>query len=182
MSRICASQSQVLVVDIQEKLYPALSQADDLVGSAARLLGVARELGLPVVVTEQYPKGLGHTVEALAEELREARVIEKIHFSAWQESAVQQALEARQRPQVVLLGAEAHVCVLQTALDLQQAGYQVKLVADAIASRDPANKELAMARLRQAGGEVVSVEMVAFEWLYRADHPQFKQVSQNYLK
>lgn len=174
--------SFLLMIDIQERLAPAIDQSDALIARNAWLLQIAKELSVPIVVSEQYPKGLGATVTALQEHLTEATYIEKTHFSLVAEDGVTAQLRALQRPQVVVTGTEAHVCVLQSALQLQAAGFQVFIVADAVGSRLSSNKELALQRMRNAGCVIVSSEMVAFEWLHKSATDEFRHISKTYLR
>lgn len=176
------SASFVLLIDIQERLAPAISQGDDVIARNAWLLQIANELQVPVVVTEQYPKGLGATVETLQPLLTHATWIEKTHFSALAEPQIQTQLQGLQRPQVIVTGTEAHVCVLQTALDLQAAGFQLFIVADAVGSRVQDNKALALQRLRDAGCIIVSSEMVAFEWLHKSGTDEFRHISKTFIR
>lgn len=172
-------RSTLLVVDVQERLAPAVRDGDSVLARVGILLDAARRLGVPAVVSEQYPKGLGHTVGALASRLDGpgVEVIAKTAFSCAREPRLIEALDAKGRPQVVLCGLETHVCVLQTALDLQERGYAVHVAADAVASRDPARRDLGLARMRHAGCTVVDSEMVVFEWLGAAGTDEFKEVS-----
>lgn len=174
-------RSRLLVIDLQERLTPAIPAADAAIARTRTLIAAAEALGVPVDVTEQYPKGLGATIAPIREALPDgAQVHEKITFSALRDPAFAAHLKAgrtRGRDQIVICGAEAHVCVLQTALDLVSTGYGVFLVADAIASRLPASVDLAIARARQAGCVVVNAEMVVFEWMERAGTDTFRAVS-----
>lgn len=170
-------RSTLVVVDVQERLAPAVHAHDRVIRNTGILLDSARALGVPVLVSEQYPKGLGPTVPALRDKLDGAAVVEKIHFGCAGEPEFLRRLDALDREQIVLCGMEAHVCVLQTALGLRALGRTVYLVADATSSRVPANAELGIARMRGAGVEIVSTEMVVFEWLHRAGTPAFKTLS-----
>jgi len=169
-------ESLLLVVDLQEKLAPAIHQGEAAIANNLRLLGSARRLGVPAFVSEQYVRGLGPTVPAIKAAAVDARFFEKMHFSCTGEPGVLEMLHAAHRPQVVLTGMEAHVCVLQTGLGLLGAGFQVFVVADATASRTPENRDLALARLRAAGADIVSSEMVLFEWLGQAGTDDFRAV------
>ncbi len=169
-------QSLLLVVDLQEKLTPAIHQGDAAIANNLRLLGGARHLGVPIFVSEQYVRGLGPTLPAIKAAAVNAHFFEKIHFSCAAEPGVLELLHAAQRPQVVLTGTEAHVCVLQTGLGLLGAGFQVFVVADATASRTPDNRSVALERLRAAGAVIVSTEMVLFEWLAQAGTDDFRAV------
>jgi nicotinamidase-related amidase len=173
-----AARSLLLIVDIQEKLAPAIHEGAAAIANNRRLLAAAAQLKVPVVVTEQYVRGLGPTVADLQPWLQQATVdvekIEKIHFGACGEPGFVAGLQARQRPQIVITGMETHVCVLQTALGLLAAGFEVYLVADAASSRTPENKAAALARLQAAGARIVTTEMVIFEWLERAGTADFR--------
>jgi len=134
-----------------------------------------------VLATVQYPKGLGGLVPSLAEVLAADEVLEKIHFSAVADGCLE-GQEAFGRRQIVITGSETHVCVLQTALDLLARGKEVFVVAEAVGSRRPEDKALALERLRQAGCVIVSREMVAFEWLHRAGTDLFRGVSREFIR
>ncbi|MEX0759413.1 MAG: isochorismatase family protein, partial [Tistlia sp.] len=133
-------------------------------------------LAIPVLASEQYPQGLGPTVPALAQLLAPAERIAKRAFSCAAEPGFLAALRESGRGQVVICGMEAHVCLLQTAIELVEAGFVVFAVADALGSRDPANREAALARMAGQGIEVVTGEMVLFEWLRRSDHEGFRDL------
>ncbi|MDF3074208.1 MAG: hydrolase [Alphaproteobacteria bacterium] len=168
----------LLLVDLQERLMPAMHEPGQVIANSLIMLTVAGKLGIPTVVTEQYPQGLGHTVPEIGERLaaREA-VYPKMTFSAAADPAVMARLRQSRRMQVVLAGVEAHVCVTQTAIGLAQAGYQPFVVADAITSRKPQSVQLALERLRQNGVSIVSTEMVLFELLGRAGTEEFRELS-----
>lgn len=176
-----ADRSTLLVIDIQERLCPALHEAEALVDNSAWLIRVARQLNVPVLVSEQYPKGLGPTVAALQPLLEGVTPVEKLRFSTAREAALL-AQPGGERQQFVVCGAETHVCVLQTVLELLEAGRQVFVVEEAVTSRTPANKQLALARMRQAGAQIVSGEMVAFEWMERAGTETFKEISRTLIR
>ncbi|WP_188259647.1 hydrolase [Azospirillum tabaci] len=173
---LSSQRSVLVVVDIQEKLMPAIAESEQVERNAATLLKAAGLLGVPAFATEQYPRGLGPTAASLRALLPPDGVVEKISFSAAREPAFLERLERLGRRQVVLAGSEAHVCVMQTALSLIGLGYDVVLVADAVSSRVAANAELGIARMRAAGATIVSTEMVLFEWMERSDIPAFKAV------
>ncbi|MCR9219618.1 MAG: isochorismatase family protein [Alphaproteobacteria bacterium] len=166
----------LLLVDFQERLLPALAGGESALGNAERLLTAARRLGLPARATEQYPKGLGVTDARLRGELDPGEILEKTHFNAAREGSVADAVAATRRRTLVLAGAEAHVCVLQTALGFQSQGYAVAVVADATASRTAENAQLGLGRMRRAGVEIVSTEMALFEWIGQAATPEFRDL------
>ena len=177
-----ANQSQVLLIDIQQKLAPAIFDSKAVEQAAAWVLQVALQLDVPIWATEQYPQGLGPTVPALAELLSANCVLQKLHFSALKEPAISSSLAATQRKQVVVIGTEAHVCVLQSVLDLLGSGYQVFVVIEAVGSRTEQNKQLALSRMQQCGAYIISKEMLAFEWLERCATDSFRQISKGWIR
>ena len=173
-----AAKCSLLLVDIQERLVPAMAEADGVLAKTAILLKAADALCVPVTVSEQYPKGLGRTVPQLHSNA--AVIVEKLAFSCWREPALKQHLIAHHeagRPLVIVAGIEAHVCVLQSAIDLANAGFGVFAVADAMSSRKPGAATLAMDRMRMNGVQVVNTEMVVFELLQQAGTAEFKTLS-----
>lgn len=171
--------SFIVVIDIQQRLLAAMPQAvgEQVVRATEVLLQAADVLNIPVVATEQYPKGLGATVETLQSHLSPASQIEKTCFSCASADDFMATLRASHRRQVILTGMEAHVCVLQTALALLAQGFQVFVVEDAVCSRSQKNQDNAMQRLRQAGVIITNTESVLFEWLADAKHPEFRKLS-----
>ncbi len=173
-----AAKSSLLVIDVQEKLLPAMADPDRVVARTKILLRAAEVLSLPVTMSEQYPKGLGRTVAEL--QSNAGVVKEKNAFSCWRDEAIKahmiQHHEAG-RPQVIVAGIEAHVCALQTCIDMAQAGFAVFAVADAMTSRHSESAALAFDRMRMNGVQVVNTEMVVFELLERAGIAQFKVLS-----
>ncbi len=174
-------ESVLLVVDIQERLLPHIRDSEAVLANAVWLVKVAQRLGVPVMVSEQYPKGIGSTVAVLRELTLPEAVAEKLHFSCVAAKCLD-GLQGNERPQVVVAGTESHVCVLQTVLDLRGQGKEVFVVAEAVGSRRPADKELALARMRSHGIHIVSREMVAFEWLRQAGTDLFREISREFLR
>ena len=175
-----AAKSFLLLVDMQERLLPAMAGGAEVERRCSILLTAAKRLGVPVVVSEQYPKGLGHTVPGLRENLGNAPIFEKMAFSCWRDAALKAHLvgyHEQGRPQAIVAGIEAHVCVLQSCIDLAQAGFAVFAVADAMSSRAATSAELAVARMRQQGVEVINTEMAVFELLGKAGTAEFKALS-----
>lgn len=180
MLRMNRKMSQLILIDIQDKVMAPIGDAARLTGVLARLVKIARRLGVPVTVTEHYPKGLGPTVEGLRREFgTDTPILQKQHFSCLGDEALRHHLEDLRdqgRGQAVIAGIEAHVCVAQTALDLIVEGYQVFIAADAVASRAAESRAIALQRLRQAGASIVDSEMVLFEWLEMSGTPEFKDL------
>jgi nicotinamidase-related amidase len=175
-------QSALLLIDVQQRLLPVMSEPEQVLDNCAWLLRLAARLELPVLVSEQYPRGLGHTDPRLLELAPPDAVIEKLHFSCAAEPGFLKRIEALDRPQWVLGGIESHVCVLQTALGLHALGKEVYVVAEAVSSRRVSDKLLALDRLRQAGVRIVSREMVGFEWLHKAGDDLFREISREFLR
>jgi nicotinamidase-related amidase len=170
-------RSFLLVVDVQERLLPAMAEPELVVRNATILLQAAARLGVPVLASEQYPKGLGHTVAPLAALLPDGSVMEKIAFSCLGHEGPRAKIASLGRKQAVICGIEAHVCVLQTAMEMAEQGYRTFVVRDATGSRQPLSAETAVSRLRAARVEIVTTEMVVFEWMARAATPEFREVS-----
>ena len=175
-NRLRPGNSVLVVIDIQEKLLPKIPRAEELIRNTGFLLDTATLLEVPIKATEQYPKGLGPTIAEIARRLP-APPPAKTAFSCCGAGTFLEELEMFQRPNVVLAGIETHVCVMQTAFDLLEAGLHVYLAVDAVASRFPIDHDAALRRLGKAGAIPTTVESVAFEWLADASHPQFKAVS-----
>lgn len=170
-------RSLLLLVDMQARLLPAMAAPDRVLANCAILVKAAARLGVPVLASEQYPKGLGPTVPELAALLPADAIQEKLAFSCAADPALSARIEATGRDQVVLCGIEAHVCVLQTALGLKSSGRIPIVVADATGSRQAASEDVARERLLANGVELVTTEMAVFEWLERAGSDDFREVS-----
>ncbi|MDA3818503.1 MAG: hydrolase [Prolixibacteraceae bacterium] len=169
--------SVVLVVDIQERLFPVMSNKESLLESNKKLLAGAQVLDLPVLVTQQYTKGLGETLPELSELIKDFSPIEKTVFSCYDEPDFISALEEKDRQNVVITGIESHVCVLQTAIDLKEAGYNPVVVFDCVSSRKESDKALALERFRHEGIMVTGMESLLFELTRGAKEPGFKEIS-----
>ena len=176
-----ADKSALLVVDVQERLLPHIHDWQVVLENAIWLVGAAKKIGVPIMASEQYPKGLGHTHGDLAKLLPTGTIAEKSYFSCVGANCLD-GLPGSDRSQVIVCGIESHVCVLQTALELRWQGKDVFVVADAVGSRDPENKSRALSRMQAHGIEIVGREMVAFEWLRLAGTPLFKEVSKEFLR
>lgn len=167
-----AEQSTLVLIDVQEKLMPAIAHGDEVVDRCLTLATIAGLLGVPTLATEQLPDKLGPNVEEIRELCQQ--VIAKDHFDACPAGLIDQLPEGR--GQIVISGCETHVCMLQTGLSLLDAGFEVWVVADATGSRNEFDRDVALDRLAQAGAKIVTVEMVAFEWMRDCKHPNFKDV------
>lgn len=173
MPLLRADKSLVMAIDVQQKLLPAMADHEQLLKQIQRFIEGAQLCSVPVIATEHWPDKIGATHPDLLPHID--TVISKTHFNAAQEEAVINALP-KDRPQVLLAGIEAHICVLQTGLSLAKAGFTPVLVTDAIASRLEGSKQAALSRWRHHGLEAVTVEMAFFEWLETPAHPQFKSI------
>jgi nicotinamidase-related amidase len=166
-------RAALLVIDVQEAFRKALPDFDRVAAGAGTLAAGAAELGIPVVVTEQYPKGLGRTVTEVSERLpADFSPVEKVRFSA----AEADGFDLQGRDQVLVCGIETHVCVNQTVLDLLEQGIDVQVVGDAVGSRTDANRELGLQKMERAGATLTSVETALFELLGGSDAEEFKRV------
>ena len=174
-----AEDSVLVVIDVQERLCKAMDQQvlADLTANTGILLDSAAELQVPVVITEQYVKGLGETLAELQEKAVGAPRLEKMTFSCCGSAEFVEAVRATGKRQIVITGMETHVCVLQTAIELLDAGYVVHLVQDAVMSRSGQNKQAAMGMMQQAGAVITCTESVLFQWLKAAGTDSFKKLS-----
>ncbi len=175
LPRLRRNETLLLIVDVQEKLMPVIHQAERVEANCAVLAKAARELHLPTIITEQYPEKLGPTANAVREAAGFPTAIGKLLFSACTPQTLA-ALASSGRKTVLLCGVEAHVCMLQTALDLREHGYEVFAARDALSSRTPENAEIGWQRMQQAGVLPTSTESALFELLEEAGTPEFKAI------
>ncbi len=168
----------LVVVDLQQKLMPAMSGSESIIVRAALMVRAAAELGVDIAVTEQYPKGLGNTVPEIATWLPDsAAVCEKTSFSVFKSETFMTALAARKREVLLFVGVEMNVCLLQSVLDARAAGYEVIVVADAVGSRKNTERDWALETARAAGATVLGSEAVIFMLMRDAKNPHFKAIS-----
>lgn len=175
-----ADDSLLLIIDIQTKLLAAMPNAvnEEVIDKSERLITAARLLNIPIWLTEQYPKGLGPTHPKISEQLPpNYQHFEKTSFSCCSTENFLYLLKTCHRRKIILAGQEAHVCVLQTALELTTAGFSVYIVEDAVCSRNAEHKFYALNRLAQQNVTITNFESVLFEWLGNATHPQFKTIT-----
>ncbi len=175
--RLEQTRALLLVVDVQEKFRPHIDGWDAMVAHVVALARGCRVLDVPIVVTEQYPAGLGATIDELAEPLEGVTPIEKLTFSSLGAQAVLDQLEQYGRDQIIVCGIEAHVCVQQSVADILRSGLQAHVALDAIASRTASSREVGVRRMRAAGMVPSGVELALFEMMVTAEHPRFKDVS-----
>ncbi|MFH1276807.1 MAG: hydrolase [Candidatus Eisenbacteria bacterium] len=167
----------VVVVDVQDRLLPHIRKHEEVTEAVAKLIRGCRVLGVPVVVTEQYPEGLGPTNRLLKEEFDRWEPIVKSTFSCCGEGSFVEAVEKTGRKEVLLCGIEAHVCVYQTARDLLEKGYRVHLLVDGVSSRRKIDRKTAVARMVSMGAILATVEMALFEMLEVSGTEEFKKIS-----
>ena len=177
--KLVAERTALVVVDVQEAFRKAIPDFDRIARATGTLIEAAEAIGIPVLITEQYPKGLGETVPEVAEHLPEGtRPLEKIIFSA----AEAEGFDLEGRDQALVCGIETHVCVNQTALDLLQDGIDVQVAEDAVGSRTDENKRVGLHKMERAGAEITSVETALFELVGRAGTDEFKKVQRLILE
>lgn len=176
MKTLNAQDSLVLIIDIQERLVSALDK-DIVVTKAVKMAGAAKILNIPVLVTEQYPRGLGNTVEPLKNALpANTEIVEKTSFNALLEEGMPEKIASYGKKQIVLFGIETHICVHQTAAALLEAGYQVFIIKDACASRNKYEFKQGIEIMESNGAKISCVEITLFEWLKGAKNPKFKEI------
>ena len=170
-------KTALIVIDMQERLFPVMHDKEKLLRSVVKLIKGTQTLEIPVLFTEQYPKGLGPTLTEIKELVPDFLAIEKVSFNCCDETVFCRALEGMKRKQVLIAGIEAHICVYQTAVGLARAGYEVQVVEDCVASRDPENKSVAFLKMGAAGIKPTTMEMALFELLKVAKGDKFKAIS-----
>ena len=175
--RIRSTEAVLVIVDVQERLAKVMERREQVEGAIGVLIRTAQLHDIPVVLTQQYTKGLGPTVDALASQLDGIEHVEKVIFSCCGEEPFNKALDALGRKKVILTGMEAHICVFQTGLDLLDSGYTVHIPWDAVCSRVDGNRDAALNSLQRAGAIVTSSETVAFQILEKAGTLEFKEIS-----
>ncbi len=177
--RLDPDRAMLLVIDLQQKLLPSIANRDRVIEASSLLIRGCRLFDIPVLLTEQYPKGIGSTDPDLASLLAESNAtrLEKLHFSCCGDDKIRDAIRNIDRPQIIVIGIEAHVCVQQTVLDLLVMDYDVHVCADAIGSRYSMDEKIARHRMRQAGATISTVESALFELCIQCGTPTFKAMS-----
>lgn len=174
--QLIANNTECIVVDLQERIVPVLHASEVMLQSCGILLKGLNKLNVPLMATEQYPRGVGKTIPQIAELLGNAPVFEKTRFSAYT-NEIEKKLANRQVKNVILIGAETHICMLQTVFDLLNAGIGVHVPFECTSSRKLQNKENALRQMRDAGAVIDNVESVLFQLLQDAKHEAFKEIS-----
>jgi len=167
----------LLLIDMQDRLYRAMHAKEDLLENVRKLIMGMKALGIPIVMSEQYPEGIGKTIPEVAELLPDTPGIRKLSFSCCANRECNAAMAATERNQALIAGIEAHVCVYQTAMDLLDGGFEVQVAADAVSSRSPLNRDLGLQKMRDAGIAITSVEIAIFELLKTAESDKFRELS-----
>jgi len=166
----------LIVVDVQEKLAHVMSEKRVLLENLEKIIKGAQILGIPILLTEQNPEELGPTIPEIARFLPNIQPVRKLSFSCCGSNRFMQALKALSRKQVLITGTETHVCVYQTAVDLLNLEYEVQVVADAVSSRTVENRQIGLAKIRDAGAALTSMETALFELLKVAEGAKFKEI------
>jgi nicotinamidase-related amidase len=171
-----ADQSVFMIIDLQENLMKVMDRADKVYKNTQLVLAVCRQMGIPVVVTEQYPKGLGHTVAEVSDSLGEHRTLEKFSFSACSDDAIKLFREFNCK-QILIAGSETHICIFQTVRDLIGVGFEVFVLIDAVCSRFKENYKNGLELMREEGAVITNAETVIFDLLKVAGTPEFKAIA-----
>lgn len=175
-------KSGLMLIDMQDKLVSLVMDHRDCISHCEWMLNIANILKIPVITTQQYPKGLGVTTQPLQTLIDTQRVINKISFSVMRDDEGAAHIRALDKKHWVLMGIETHVCMMQTALDLKEEGHEVYIVEEATSARSAHDKRIALQRMHAAGIHIVTREMIVFEWLKTSGAAEFKQISQGFIK
>jgi len=165
----------LLVIDVQEKLFPHMAEKERLVKSIEKLISFAEIMKIPVLLTEQYPKGLGHTIPEVKKLVPHIQPIEKVEFNCLGSEKFKESLTQLKAKTLIITGIEAHICVSQTAIEGLSNGYRVCVIGDAVSSRSLEDKAISLERMRQCGVTIASTEMIIYELLKKAATPEFKK-------
>ena len=177
MAQLNLEDSLVLIIDVQDKLLNAVFNKEQVEKKSAIVAEAAKILGIPVVVTEQYPKGLGNTIPAVKDVLAEdTEIFEKTAFSALNNEEILEAIQKHNKKQILIFGIETHICVSQTTAALRELGYEVSVIKDACGSRAEEEYLAGLERMNDNGAYIITTEIALFEWLKGAKHPNFKAV------
>jgi nicotinamidase-related amidase len=175
--RIKKENTVAVVIDVQQKLFPLIYENEKITGNITKLIAGLKALGIEIIVTEQYSKGLGHTIPQLQEAIGEFQHIEKMCFSCYGDDGFIKKLKSTGKKNVIICGIESHVCVLQTVIDLLDADYNPVLIEDCVSSRNPNDKKIAIGRMRKEGAIISTYESILFELLVVSGTEEFKAIS-----
>ena len=177
MAQLNLEDSLVLIIDVQDKLLNAVFNKEQVEKKSAIVAEAAKILGIPVVVTEQYPKGLGNTIPAVKDALAEdTEIFEKTAFSALNNEEILEAIQKHNKKQILIFGIETHICVSQTTAAFRELGYEVSVIKDACGSRAEEEYLAGLERMKDNGAYIITTEIALFEWLKSAKNPNFKEV------
>lgn len=179
--KIIKENSTLLVIDIQERLFPKIIKGKEVLETAIWSVDLAKKIGIPVLLTEHFPEKIGATPEILRSKVSEKDIVSKTHFSAVTEGGLIKHF-ADDRKQIIVLGTETHICVLQTVLDLLAHGYEVFVVDTGVSSRTENDRIRGLERMKQNGAEIITRDMLVFEWLEKAGTDLFKEVLETFIK
>jgi len=175
--RIQKDDTLALVIDIQEKLFPHMSQKEELLTNSLKLIKGLLLLEIPFILNEQYPKGIGQTIEPIRELLKDEKAYEKVSFSCCKTENTLQAIQSNKKKFIIVFGIETHVCVMQSVIDLLEAGFTPVLVTDCVSSRNPYDNEIALLRMQQEGAILSTCESLLFELCVSSKNKVFKEIS-----
>jgi nicotinamidase-related amidase len=170
------NNTALVIIDMQGKLWNVMYEKETLLENAQKLVKGMEVLGVPIVLTEQNPAGLGPTMTELFQFMPEVKPLSKFHFSCCQDKDFMLAVNKLNRRQILICGIESHICVYQTTLGLLNQGYEVQVVADVLSSRVVRNRDIALMRMQSEGAKLTVVEMAIYELLQTASHPKFKEM------
>lgn len=179
--KILPSNSTLLIIDVQERLLPKIHQNEDVIKNVLWAVDLAQTIGIPNLLTEHCPHKIGPTPTELRDKFKEKDILTKVYFSAVREGNLLDKIQ-KERKQIIIAGTEAHICVQQTVLDLLEKDYQVFILDSAVGTRFPNDKERALERMSKNGAEIITPDMLAFEWLEKAETPLFKEVLNKFIK
>jgi nicotinamidase-related amidase len=179
--KILPSNSILIVIDVQERLLPKIHESEEILKNVIWTIDLARTIGIPIILTEHCPEKIGTTPNIIREKFEESEIVTKTYFSAVREGNLLENIQ-KGRKQIIIAGTEAHICVQQTVLDLLELDYEVFILDSAVGTRNLIDKERALNRMQHNGAEIITRDMLAFEWLEKAETELFKIVLNKFIK
>ncbi|TPG45220.1 isochorismatase family protein [Flavobacterium pectinovorum] len=179
--KILPSNSTLIVIDVQERLLPKIHESEEILKNVIWAIDLARTIGIPIILTEHCPHKIGTTPDIIRDKFEETDIVTKTYFSAVREGNLLENIQ-KGRKQIIIAGTEAHICVQQTVLDLLELDYEVFILDSAVGTRNPIDKERALNRMQHNGAEIITRDMLAFEWLEKAETELFKIVLNRFIK